>query len=215
MTARVTAFVVWAAVAAGTVFWLLRLVSSSPTAPTYTVTVAAATTPRGDLARVLGAPPQQANAAALPTEPALASRFKLLGVAAPRQGGDQVGLALIAVDGKPARGYPVGATIDGSMVLQSVHPRGAALGAPGAPAQVTLELPPLPVATPSARPPGASPAPSALPNTGAQPPGAGPAGTVGAAPPLGASPAPPPPMPGMAEAPEQVVKPPPIGSTAR
>jgi general secretion pathway protein C len=146
MTARVTAFVVWAAVAASVMFWLLRLVSSSPAAPAYTVTVAASTTPRGDLARVLGAPPQAGPVAALPTEPALAARFKLLGVAAPRQGGDQVGLALIAVDGKPARGYQVGAPIDGALVLQSVHARGAALGAPGAPAQVTLELPALPAA---------------------------------------------------------------------
>lgn len=159
MTARVTAFVVWAAVAASAVFWLLRLAASSPAAPAYTVTVAAAAAPRGDLARVLGAPPQSTNAAPLPSEPALAARFKLLGVAAPRQGGDQVGLALIAVDGKPARGYQVGAPIDGALVLQSVHARGAALGAPGAPAQVTLELPPLPAAATSARPPGAAPAP--------------------------------------------------------
>jgi len=158
MTARVTAFVVWAAVAASVMFWLLRLASSSPSAPPYTVTVAAASTPRGDLARVLGAPPQAGPVAALPTEPALAARFKLLGVAAPRQGGDQVGLALIAVDGKPARGYQVGAPIDGALVLQSVHARGAALGAAGAPASVTLELPALPAAATSSRPPGAAPA---------------------------------------------------------
>jgi general secretion pathway protein C len=186
MTARVTAFVVWAAVAASVMFWLLRLASSSPTAPAYTVTVAAAATPRGDLARVLGAPPQAGPAAALPTEPALAARFKLLGVAAPRQGGDQVGLALIAVDGKPARGYQVGSAIDGSLVLQSVHARGAALGAPGAPASVTLELPPLPAAATSSRPPGAAPA-AVVPAPNLPPPIVG---VPPQAPPSVASPAP-------------------------
>jgi general secretion pathway protein C len=65
-------------------------------------------------------------------------------------------LALIAVDGKPARGFKVGAAVDGEIVLQSVHPRGAALGSRDAPPQVRLELPPLPAAATSNRPPGAA-----------------------------------------------------------
>lgn len=174
MSARLIAFVIWAAVAASAVFWLLRLAATSPVAPAHTVAVAVANAPRGDLARVLGAPPAAAAApgVAAPAEPALASRFKLLGVAAPRQGGDRTGIALIAVDGKPARGFKVGAAVDGEIVLQSVHPRGAALGARGAGTQVTLELPPLPAAATSARPPGAA----ALPAIAAvvPPPGAGP-----------------------------------------
>jgi general secretion pathway protein C len=143
MQARVVAFVVWALVAASAMYWLLRLSASSPTAPAHTATIAAATLPRGDLTRVLGAPPPVAKGEAV-IEPGLAARFKLLGVAAPRQGGDAAGLALIAVDGKPARGYKVGAPVDGDIVLQSVHPRGAALGTRGAGPQVQLELPPLP-----------------------------------------------------------------------
>lgn len=216
MTARVTAFVVWAAVAASAMFWLLRLASSSPAAPAYTVTVAAATLPRGDLARVLGAPPQSATAALVPSEPALASRFKLLGVAAPRQGGDQVGLALIAVDGKPARGYQVGAPIDGSLVLQSVHARGAALGAPGAPAQVTLELPALPAAATSSRPPGAAPMVSAppAPPAGLPLPGTGPIGTLPVPAPAVASP-PSPPAPESQQPTTPVQAPPPPGSSTR
>lgn len=210
MSARLTAFVVWAAVAASAMFWLLRLLSSSPVAPSYTVTVAAAATPRGDLARVLGAPPQPVGAAPLPSEPALASRFKLLGVAAPRQGGDQVGIALIAVDGKPARGFQVGAPIDGSMVLQSVHARGAALGTPGAPAQVTLELPALAPAATSTRPPGASPVGAAPPPI----PGLPMAGTG----PIGAIPPPPPgpsPVPLAADNQEPAPVAPPTGSVQR
>lgn len=145
MQARVVAFVVWALVAASAMYWLLRLSASSPAAPGYTAAVAATTLPRGDLTRVLGVPPPAAKNEPI-AEPGLASRFKLLGVAAPRPGGERIGLALIAVDGKPARGYKVGAPVDGDIVLQSVHPRGAALGPRGAAPQLQLDLPPLPSA---------------------------------------------------------------------
>jgi general secretion pathway protein C len=165
MKARLLAFVIWAAVAASAVFWLLRLWTSSPTAPSYTVPVATSAPPRSDLTAVFGAPAAAKQAAAV--EPALASRFKLLGVAAPREGGDSAGLALIAVDGKPARGFKVGTVIDGDLVLQSVHPRGAALGTKGAAPAVSLELPPVagaqasPRAAPSVAPglalPGSGP----------------------------------------------------------
>jgi general secretion pathway protein C len=144
MKERLVAFVIWAAVAASAVFWGLRLTTSSPVAPAYTVAVAAAAAPRGDLTRVFGAAPVREGAATSVSP--LASRFRLLGVAAPRQGGDHNGLALIAVDGKPARGYAVGAPIDGDLVLQAVHARGARLGAQGAATQVTLDLPALPPA---------------------------------------------------------------------
>jgi general secretion pathway protein C len=144
MKARLVAFLVWGLVAASAVFWLLRLVARSPSAPAHTLAVASSTVPRGDLARVLGAPPVVKSDKVVPISPALASRFKLLGVAAPREHGDREGLALIAVDGKPARGYRVGAPVDGEIVLLSVHPRGAALGERGATPQVQLELPPLP-----------------------------------------------------------------------
>jgi general secretion pathway protein C len=166
MKVRLLAFVIWAAVAASAVFWLLRLWTSSPSAPSYTVPVATAVPARSDLTAVLGAP-AAAKQAATPVEPALASRFKLLGVAAPREGGDSTGLALIAVDGKPARGFKVGTVIDGDLVLQSVHPRGAALGTQGAAPAVSLELPPVAGALSTPR---TAPAPTALPGvTGSGP----------------------------------------------
>jgi general secretion pathway protein C len=159
MNVRLLAFVIWAAVAASAVFWLLRLWSSSPTAPAHTVSVAASPPARGDLTRVFGAPPAAGPAAPVAMEPALASRFKLLGVAAPKQGGDEVGLALIAVDGKPPRGFKVGAVIDGDLVLQSVHPRGASLGPSGAGPAVSLDLPAVPGAIGTSRS-GGPPSPS-------------------------------------------------------
>ena len=147
MKARLFAFVIWAAVAASAIFWALRLGASSPAAPVHTVSVSAAAPPRGDLTRLFGAAPVApvGSTQASPPSP-LSSRFKLLGVAAPRQGGERNGLALIAVDGKPARSYAVGATVEGDLLLQSVHARGARLGTLGAPPQVTLDLPALPQA---------------------------------------------------------------------
>ena len=180
MSARVTAFVIWAAVAASAVFWLLRLTASSPSAPSHTVAVATSSTPRGDLTRLLGAPPVANNPSALVAEPALASRFKLLGVAAPAPGGGAMGLALIAVDGKPARSYKVGAAVEGEIVLQSVHARGIALGArDAAAAQVRLDLPPLPLASTSNRPPGSGQVGVSAPMFGVvNPPGSGPIATL-------------------------------------
>lgn len=160
MKARLTAFVIWAAVAANAMFWILRLGASSPAAPAHTVAVGPATAPRGDLTRVFGAAPvPQTGGPDVVVQTPLSSRFKLLGVAAPRTGGDRTGLALIAVDGKPARSYAVGAPVDGDLLLQSVHARGAKLGNRGAAPQVTLELPALPPAATGSLPPAQDSAP--------------------------------------------------------
>ena len=86
-------------------------------------------------ARSLGAAPVVAAA------PTLASRFQLQGVMA---GGPNAGAALIAVDGKAAKPYRVGAELEGGLVLQSVQGRQAALaGDMAGPPVLTLELPPL------------------------------------------------------------------------
>jgi len=215
MQVRLLAFLIWAGVAASAVFWLLRLWTTSPTAPPHTTVVSGGGPARGDLTRVFGAPPAPAGPAAAPAEPALASRFKLLGVAAPRDSADKIGLALIAVDGKPARGFKVGAVVDGDMVLQSVHPRGASVGAPGAAPSLTLELPPLPGAVGAPRPGTPLPPPSTQPGSGS-PPGAGPNFSVPPGnvppPPMGA---PPPGMraPEAGEASEQPPAAPPGGQT--
>jgi general secretion pathway protein C len=153
MLARLTAFVVWALVAATLVFWGLRLLVRPPAAPSYTTAVGDGGALRGDLTRLLGATPA-ATAAAAPA-PELASRFKLLGVMASRQQqGD--GYALIAVDAKPARAYAVGAALDGELVLQSVGLRSAAIGPAQGATAVTLEVPALPAAATGTLPPPAA-----------------------------------------------------------
>jgi general secretion pathway protein C len=197
MKVRLLAFVIWAAVATSVMFWVLRLGASSPAAPAHTVAVGAAAAPRGDLTRVLGAAPvRESAAAAVTVDSPLASRFRLLGVAAPRQGGDRQGLALIAVDGKPARSYAVGASIDGELVLQSVHQRGAKLGGRGAATQVSLVLPALPAPATGSLPLAAAPPATAPPPAA---PGGGVPGTVamppqGVAPPDQGAPVPAPPL---------------------
>ena len=117
-----SAFVTWSLVAAALVFWALRFAVSPQQAPAYAVPIDRAAPPRGDLARLFGAPPVAAVAEEARAEGP--SRFRLVGVMAPRssapEGNGAYGLALIAVDGKPPRAFAVGAKLDTDLVLQSV-----------------------------------------------------------------------------------------------
>jgi general secretion pathway protein C len=125
---------VWGAVAFSAVTWGLRW-SATGTSPSNATTAAQAL-PELDVsaaARSLGAAPLQAAAA-----PTLASRFQLQGVMA---GGPNAGAALIAVDGKAAKPYRVGAVVADGMVLQSAQGRRVTLGAAmDAPQTLVLEL---------------------------------------------------------------------------
>jgi general secretion pathway protein C len=146
MWARISAFVIWSLVAATAAFWLLRLTTSAPQAPGYASAVGKSTVVRGDLNRLFGAAPTIVAAAeAIPQAP---SRFKLVGVMAPRSKEAQSvagnGLALIAVDGKPAKAFTVGAPLDSGLVLQSVGLRTASIGPAQGTRSVLLELPVLP-----------------------------------------------------------------------
>lgn len=151
MLARLSAFAIWAVVAASLMFWALRLFTTAPAAPAYTVSALDGTGLRGDLARVFGSTPVVTAAAETP--PVQASRFKLVGVAAPRDAGVQGGLALISVDGKPARAITVGRTIDDGWVLQSVNRRGARLSSNLGANTLDLEMPALALASRGSLPP--------------------------------------------------------------
>lgn len=126
---------VWAAVAFSAVTWGLRW-SATGAAPSN-ATAAAQALPEVDVsgaARSLGAAPVQIVA-----EPSLASRFQLQGV---MTGGPHAGAALIAVDGKAAKPYRVGAVVTDGWVLQSAQGRRASLGAAvDGPQALVLELP--------------------------------------------------------------------------
>jgi general secretion pathway protein C len=135
---RLTTLVLWMLVAGSGVYWTLRIASRAPAAMVAAPPRAAFAADPAAVARLLGAVPAMAAAAGVPAM-SLASRFSLVGVVAERS---RHGAALIAVDGKPARPYRVGAAIDQGILLQSVEARRAVLSASaGGPALVTLELP--------------------------------------------------------------------------
>lgn len=180
MASRWLAFLVWGCIGFSAVAWLLQVAVAARPVPADAVVVDAAQTPRGDWTRLFGAPVVvEEVAVATP----LQGRFKLVGVVASRHETDAAqGLAVISVDGKPARAYRVGSLVEGDTVLQAVRARAADLGPSGAAPVVKLELAPL-----------APPATGTLPGPGG---------------PTLPPPSPPAPVPGSAEA-AQTPEPPP------
>jgi general secretion pathway protein C len=135
-----TSFVLWGLVAASAVYWGLKL--AEPSRAGAANPLAASNVPPIDptaVGRLLGAVPN--TAAVAPPVRSLASRFALVGVVASRS---HQGAALIAMDGKPAKPFRVGSTVDEGLVLQSVESRRAILAASAdGPPTLTLELPPM------------------------------------------------------------------------
>ncbi|MBV8604751.1 MAG: hypothetical protein JO224_08730 [Pelomonas sp.] len=160
MSARLSAFFVWAVLAASLVFWATQLLVK----PLHVAArpVVAAPPPPASLDRLFGAAPVAVAAPA-------SSRFVLLGVVAPRAAVDRgrEGLAVIAVDGQ-ARTVRLGGVVDGDLRLVAVEPRAARIGHAGV-AEMTLQLPdPTPVAAappvvPQGMPPGMPVVPAPAP----------------------------------------------------
>jgi general secretion pathway protein C len=185
MIMRLLSFAVWALVSASAVFWITRLMSRPTPAPAHAITAGQSiAVASADLSRVLGSTRSNLPAAAAAAEPAVSSRFKLVGLVAARVSQPQTGLALIAVDGKPARPVGLGGVVDGSLVLLAVNHRKAELGPSGGNATVTLELPQVPEPNRAVRL-NSPPTGAVLPT-----PAAGVAAPV-------APPVPPPPVPGV------------------
>lgn len=138
--ARLTTALVWALAAAGAVFWALRLGEPAQPGPAAVAAPAPLAPNAQGLAHLLGQRSAPAAIAVVAAEQK--SAYQLLGVLAGTR--SQRGAALIAVDGKAAKPYRVGATIEGpdGLVLQSLQGREARLGATldGATAQV-LQMP--------------------------------------------------------------------------
>lgn len=137
---RLLAALVWLLLAFGVVAWSLKLLPAPPAVlPPEAEPVAHAVNAQ-DIARALGPDPVAAAPAPAASAPAIPDlRIALTGVVADRARG---GVALISVDGKPARPYRVGSRIEERYTLVSVQ-RGSAELAPvesgGRP--MTLELP--------------------------------------------------------------------------
>lgn len=143
MLFRITSFLVWAVVAAATAFWGLRLTARPYPAPPYVLSEQGPLLAGIDLSRLLGTT-QVATPGAAPAPPPESSRFQLAGVVAPQTPESPQGVALIAVDGKPARPFRVGGKVEGEWVLQSVARRSVSIGPAQGAAVVVLEMPALP-----------------------------------------------------------------------
>ena len=145
---RFATFLVWLLAAGYAVYWALKFVNG-PAAPA-SAAVAAASNAAGAsdliaLAKGLGGGKALISSTAVPAlapSAMQASRFVLTGVVV--QKSSRQGVALIAVDGKPARPYRVGAQLADGVMLQSVSNGKAMLAtSPSGAAELTLELPKL------------------------------------------------------------------------
>jgi general secretion pathway protein C len=144
MSSRLMSLLIWAAVAASAVYLGLRLFVTPTPVPGQAQLAGLGTAAAGDLTRLLGAPPVQP--VAVIAAPVQDSRFKLLGVVAARGAGDG-GLALISVDGKPARAVAVDGEVEPGLRVLSVSHRQAELGAARGTPGLILALPALPEAS--------------------------------------------------------------------
>jgi general secretion pathway protein C len=141
MSTRWWTFAVWALASVTALYWGLKLFVAPLPVPARTPVAAAAAVARGDMTRLLGIDAAPVMAVAPAAEPLPDARFQLVGVVSPRSKQNSAeGLAVIAVDGKPARAFRVGAVVDGQTVLQSVGARGAQLGPRGGAVLVALNL---------------------------------------------------------------------------
>lgn len=183
MLSRLLAFVLWALAAGGLVFWALRLSAEPLPVPPQAMPVVGQVGSPGAVVRMLGGGrvPAEQVAAAPPPE---STRFRLIGVMAPREGSTGPGVALLSIDGKPPRAYALGSAVEGDLTLQALGQRSATFGRGTAGAAFTLELPPLPppqtgvppqlppdqgvsmpAPPPPPPPPSVMPAPEGAPNT--------------------------------------------------
>jgi len=139
---RLTTFMLWALAAGSAAFWVLQNKSAAATgvASDIQTTGSPQTAPDVNLtvqvATALGAKNVTAPTAASLTA-AQQARFQLLGVLAV---GTKRGAALISIDGKPAKPYSVGSSVEDGLEVTAVAARAASLGQRGATA-FTLELP--------------------------------------------------------------------------
>ena len=133
---RLATLVLAALAALSATYWSLKSTHAN-SVPTAAAAGLTALDPQA-LARALGGGGAVAPAG-VPVAPS--TSYVLVGVLADRVHG---GAALISIDGKAAKPFRVGSTVDANLVLQSVLGRRAVL-APSidGPAQLTLELPPL------------------------------------------------------------------------
>jgi general secretion pathway protein C len=140
-TVKITIFLLWALAAGSATFWVLQAMGSTNREGAPSKQIATSNAPpepskTPQIALALGAKNPVAPSAAGAIAAAQA-RLQLQGVVS---NGSSGGAALISVDGKPAKPYLVGATIDDGLEVTSIKAREASIGTNGVTA-FTLELP--------------------------------------------------------------------------
>jgi general secretion pathway protein C len=141
-TIRLATLVLWLLAAASVVFWALKFVQGAATPANAAVipTNSLASIDSAALARGLGGGAVANLAAPAAASSISAARFVLSGIVTGNAAREN--LALIAVDGKPAKPYRIGAMVADGIVLKSLENRQAALSmGADAPTGLTLELP--------------------------------------------------------------------------
>jgi len=131
----VASLLVWAGVGFSAVNWIFRWYALNES-PSNAMSVSQDLPDVNEFAVAQSLGVASAGVAAAPT---LTSRFQLQGVMTV---GPNAGAALIAVDGKPAKPFRVGAVVVDGLVLQSAQGRRISLGTSmDGPQTVVLELP--------------------------------------------------------------------------
>lgn len=133
---RLTSLLVWAVVAYSAVVFGLQWGGGVPFDAVVAGSEQKQFSPDVDslsVSKALGVAPVQSASANL------ASRFVLVGV---MDGGPSQGVALISVDGKPAKPYRLGQTVSDGLVVVGTGPKKAELGPQmGVASSLVLELP--------------------------------------------------------------------------
>lgn len=144
MLQRLITLAVWALLGWTLMLLLLRLLPAP--LQTQAPALAPEAPPPASLSRLFGtqAAPAEQPLAAVPGN----ARYRLIGVVAPRsaQLQSERGVALLTIDGGPAKAYRVGDLVDGELRLLAVEPRAVGLGQAGV-VQIQLSLSELPAAS--------------------------------------------------------------------
>jgi general secretion pathway protein C len=155
-TLRLFTLLVWLLVGLCAAYWAFKFVTTKSITATAAMSRPNLEVDSKAIAKMLGATD---SVAAKPSIAAASTKFVLFGLAATAAGR---GVALIALDGKPAKPYRVGSLVADDLLLKSISKTGVVLAASlQSPDGVTLDLP--------ARKP-----PNTAPNSPANMPGGGP-----------------------------------------
>jgi len=145
MVSRLFSFITWALCAMGVAYWGMAWFASPLHAPPHTVSVGLSDMPKTDPQRLLSlsaqaAAPEESSV----SQSAVSQRVQLVGLMAGTPNHTDAGIALLVVDGKPAKAFRVGQSIDGELTILSISRQGVTIGLPGDQTGVTLDAQSLP-----------------------------------------------------------------------